>query len=395
MAYINFKEEKFAGNKEIKNRILNNKKIYKTIINNKSNISIQYDSKYSFKTIEGKTLNNSKVKNEQEFLIIRDKYIVCSEFINCKIYNIHFIGCKFIGCNFINCDFGGGGVIFENCVFILQEINHVPSLNVKDNFSTTFKECKMYVKFLSCDISYLLLEDCNIKNTNFELTDMTSAIINRCNLKKIELIDVNMSGFKMLESYIEDLEFNDKYISKVDEKTFFDKIPFKSKTKNEYDGIYKIYETYANIFKQNTLNNNFGEYYYLCKLTQMKGLKGKSKFISLMYFITCGYGERIINAIITSLAIVVVFTILYLLIGIRIDNNTVCYLTGNSLPKTFIQFLKQINESFHLSMSVFGAVGCDFAKPLERAYLLSDVEMSLGIIMTGIGIGTLTRKVVR
>lgn len=395
MAYVNFKEEKYKAVKQIENRVFNNKKINKTIINDKSNINLQYDSKYSFRSFKDRVMNNSKVKNEQEFVIIRDKNILCSEFFNCKVYNMHFISCKIIGCSFINCDFGGGGVTFENCSFILDEINHVPSLNVKDNFSTMFKECKMYVKFLNCDISYMLFEDCYIKNTNFELTDMTSTIINRCDLNKIDLIDVNMSGCKVLDSYIDDLEFNDKYMSKVDEKTFFDKIPFRKKTKSEYDGIYKTYETYADIFKQNTLNNNFGEYYYLCKVTQMKGLKGRSKITSFIYFITCGYGERIMNAIIFSGVIILIFTILYLLFGFKIDGKVIGYAIGKPMPNSFFDFLKDLNEAFHLSVCVFGAVGCDFAKPLKRIYLLSDAEMAFGIIMIGVGIGTLTRKIIR
>ena len=53
--------------------------------------------------------------------------------------------------------------------------------------------------------------------------------------------------------------FEDKFLTKFDEKTFFDKIEPRVKDKQEYEGIYTVYESIADKFKDNTLTSNFGE----------------------------------------------------------------------------------------------------------------------------------------
>lgn len=394
MGYVNFKEERYAALTELYKRKENNKMLYKSIMNNKKMISLDYWEKYSFKVFKKGNINKAKYLNEDNYVKISEKTIVCSQFEEYKISNIHFIGCTFIGCKFINCDFSKG-VIFENCIFILDELNNVPSLNVKDNYSCEFKKCNLYAKFLNCDISYLIIEDSSLKNTNFELTDMTSCIINSCNMKKIELVDDNLSGMKIINTYVEDLEFNDKYLSKLDEKTFFDTIPFKKKNKSEYEGIYKTYETYADIFKANSLNNNFGEYYFLCKKVQRKSLKFLPKMESYIYYITCGYGERVEYSLFTSLAIIIFFSFLYIIFGIEIENKIIQYITGNGIPNSIGEFIRHINYAFTLSIDLFAGIGADIAKPSELSFFISNLEKACGIIMTGVIISTLTRKIIR
>ncbi|WP_346893946.1 pentapeptide repeat-containing protein [Clostridium sp. UBA871] len=396
MPYINFKEEVFKGKEELYKRIENNKKLFSEIKNNKNKISIQQDEKYSFRIIKDRTINNSKTENEGDFLEITDKSIVCTEFIKCKFYNIKFKNCTFMACRFIECDFGGGGVIFENCTMILEEINNVPSLNKKDNLSCSFEKCKLYCKFLSSNITYLIIDECELKDTSFELTDMTSAIIINSYMKRINLMDVDLSGGKIISTYIEDLEFNDKLKSKLDPKTFFDKIQPKKKTKTEYEGIYTVYETIADKYNENNLKNNFGEYYYLCKNMQRKSLKKLlPKTISYIYWFTCGYGERILYPLISSLVLILIFATMYLILGYNSQNQIISYWWSIGLPKNFNEFLSQVNQCINISVEVFTGLGSDNETPIPASFIVANTEMIVGVIMMGVGIGTLTRKLVR
>ena len=70
----------------------------------------------------------------------------------------------------------------------------------------------------------MIFNNCNLKNTNFEVSDMSSVIIINSNLNMIVIIDSDLSGIKIVNTYIEDLEFRDKDKSKLDEKSFIDKI---------------------------------------------------------------------------------------------------------------------------------------------------------------------------
>ena len=396
MAYINFKEEVFKGKEELQKRIENNKKLFSQIKNDKSKISIEPDGKYSFRIIEDRTINNSKTENEGEFLEIADKNIVCTEFIKCKFYNIKFTNCTFIACKFIECDFGGGGVIFENCTMILEEINNVPSLNKRDNLSCTFEKCKLYCKFLNSNITYLIIDECELKDTSFELTDMCNVIIINSYMKKIDLIDVDLSGGKIISTYIEDLEFNDKTKSKLDPKTFFDKIEPKKRTKEEYEGIYTVYATIANKFNENNLKNNFGEYYYLCRNMQRRSLKKVlPKISSYIYWLTCGYGERLLFPLITSLVLMLIFAVMYIVFGYSYEKEITAYWWGVGLPKSFNEFLSQVNQCINISVEVFTGLGSDNETPIPSSFIVANVEMIIGVIMTGVGIGTLTRKLIR
>ncbi len=395
MSYINFKEEVYKAKIQFENRTKNNERLFNQIKKDK-NISSNYipNEKYSFKEFNGSILGGGHPKSEDEFQEISYTDIICTKFINCKFSNIKFKGCKFIGCYFINCDFISGGAVFDECIFIKQESDTTPNLNKEDNFSCEFNECNVYAKFLNCDIGHIIFNKCNLRNTNFELNDMTSGIIFNCDLKKIIIIDTDLSGAKIVNSYIEDLEFRDKYKSKLDEKTFIDKIKLRKKNRDEYEGIYTVYENIADKFKENNLVNNFGEYYFLCRKTQRKVLKPIPRIMSFLGLVTCGYGERPLYAAYFSLFVIFVFSILYLIFGIKVDEQIVRYSFLEN-GHTFREFLRDYNESLNLSVGMFAAVGLNEAQPAPISYMLSNIEMLLGVLMMGIGTGALVKKIVR
>lgn len=396
MAYINFKEEVSAAKDQLVHRRDNNEKLCKQIRKDKNSISIIPDNKYSFRTFEKKVINDEKTKNEENFLEISNENFVCSKFIDCKFYNIKFLNCTFVGCTFLECDFGGGGVIFENCTFVLEELKKVPSLNKKDNLSCSFERCKIYIRILSSNATHLIFDGCDLKDTSFELSDMSYTIIINSEMNKINISDADLSGIKIVNSYIKDIEFTDKLNTKLDEKSFIDKIEPREKTKAEYEGLYMIYQTIADKFAQNNLKNNFGEYYYICKNMQRKSVKKiLPQITSYVYWVTSGYGERIIYPLITSLVLILIFSVLYLVIGVDMEGEIICYMRNIGLPENFRELISQFNWSLNLSVEVFTGLGSDNATPIPISYMLCNFEMILGVIMMGVGIGTLTRKLVR
>lgn len=395
MAYVNFSEENYAAHKELDNRIINNDKVIDKITRDRSLIDYYNETRYNFKLYEDKVFNTTKALSEDEFKEVDSKDIICATFMNCNISNIHFKNCRFIGCRFIECEFGGGGVLFDNCIFYLEGIKEKPSLNVNSNLSCLFERCNMYVRFNNCDLSYGIFKECLLDNSMFSLTNMSSVIINKCDISKIVFRDVNLSSAKILETYIVNLEFDDEYISKVDQKTFFDKIKARKKTKEEYEGIYKSYEEYADIFKANNLDNNFGEYFYQCKVAQRKALRGLSRIFSWIYWVICGYGERIYFFIISSMAIILFFSFLFLLFGINVEDKEIAYIFKNNLPSSIGEFWTQFNHALTISIGLFSAVGVMAAEPCSDMYIIGNAEILIGVIVTGVGIGTLIRKLIR
>lgn len=396
MAYVNFKEEKYKGKIQIEKRKKNNEAITQYILRNKENLKGFYPNlKYSFKKIIDKNIGKEGLLGEDSFQDIIGEDIICTNFIDCTFKNIRFKDCRFIGCVFDGCTFTEGGVIFENCIFIKEDSEKLPSLNRKDNLGCSFYNCNIYSKFINSDISYAIFENSKIMNTNIELTNASNAIIISCELDKVEVVDSDFRGLKVFSSYIVDFTFEDKFLTKFDEKTFFDKVDLRVKDKLEYKGIYTVYENIANKFNDNNLTSNFGEYYYLGKCSERKSLKILPKLGSYLYWLTCGYGERPFFCILSSLVIIIIFSFLYLLTGIDIDGKTVIYTLNHISTLNMGDFMKDFNEAFNLSVGMFAGVGIDNGKPTEIGYMVANLEMLIGIVFMGIGIGALTRKAIR
>lgn len=396
MSYINFKEERFVVNQQLCKRKNNNIKLYKDLIK-KKDLGNNYNpcKVYSYTVFDEDFFGKKGIQDEEDFSIIKNKDIVGTIFTNCKFSNIKFIECKFIGCIFEDCDFDKGGAVFENCTFLKEESNTKPSLNRRDNLSCRFTKCTIYTKFLNCILAFSIFEDCIIKNTDFEQCNMESSIIINCEMDRVTIIDSDLSGLKVVNTYIKDIDFKDKYKSKLDEKSFIDKIPIKYKSKSEYEGIYMCYETIANKFQENTLKNNFGEYYYLCKVIQRKSLKTIPKIQSFVYWATCGYGERPLYSLICSIVLVCIFAILYLFLGVEIDNSVVIYNLNMFQNITFSTLILHLNEALTLSLGMFAGVGTINCDPINKSYIIANIEVLVGVIMMGVGIATITRKIIR
>ena len=397
MSYINFKEENYKLSKQIKNRKENNNNIRTKIIKDHTLVnSYSIFEDYSFKNTKKKFIGCDAILDEENFKLVTGKDFICANFFDCKFQNIKFVDCSFIGCFFKKCSFDGGGVVFENCTFIKEDSIKKPSLNIKDNFSCFFGECKIYAKFKGCTLSYSMFENCTLENTSFETCDMRAVIINNCELYKIEICDCDFQNLKTCKCYIEDFEFNDKYMTTFDSKTFFDKLIVKKGTREEHEGIYMTYQNIADEYKQNNLSNNFGEYYYLGKREEHKTLSFWPKIQSYLYWFSCGYGERPIYSIYSSLFIILIFTFLYLIVGIEIKDQLVQYSNFQTIRFLSLEkFARDLLESFSLSVSAFTGVGGESSVPAFASYILADLEMLIGVIMMGIGIGTLTRKIIR
>ena len=397
MSYINFKEEKAKASNQIKKRKINNENLYNTIIKNKKTLSKYYPSiEYSYKKIIENFIGKKGILGEEDFYEINNKDIICTKFISCRFENIRFKECKFIGCTFEECDFSGGGVVFERCIFIKEDSDKLPSLNRKDNLGCSFYKCKLYIKVLNSDMAYCIFEDSKIYDSSFEQSNMKNTFILNSEINKTEVVDCDFCGLKIIKTYIVDFFFEDKYLTKFDENTFFDKIIPRVKDKQEYEGIYMTYQIYADKFKDNNLNNNFGEYYYCAKSIERKCIDSlTAKINSYILWLTCGYGERPSFCLFSSLFIIVVFGFIYLIIGIDIEGDIIKYSLQNIMNFNLNTFIKHYNEALNLSVGMFGAVGIANSKPTEIGYMISNIEMLLGIIMMGVAIGTLTRKIIR
>ena len=119
------------------------------------------------------------------------------------------------------------------------------------------------------------------------------------------------------------------------------------------------------------------------------------RFGSWIYWAVSGYGERVVHTLISSIIIMNIFAILYLLLGLDIQGFKVAYLFKEGFPGTIKEFIMQYNESLNLSVGTFAGVGTNNCSQTPITYMIANVEIIMGAAMMGIGIGTVTRTLIR
>lgn len=398
MPYVNFKEENYKLVKDFQKRKEDNLSTRKKLDNNKELLSgyKPFNDKFSFKKNKNAIIGKNGPSKEEDFIVFEDESFICAGFYNCKLQNIKFKNCRFIGCRFEKCLFSSGGVVFDNCVFVHRQSFENKNLNKEDNFFSYFYECSLYARFVSCDMSYVVFENTKFKDTNFELSDLSYGILYNCNLEDVKVEDCDFSSFKTYKCYMKDFSFEDKYLTKFDEKTYFDKLFRVKDDRAENEGLYQIYQNIANKYKDNNLNNNFGEYYFLGKREQYRTLDLLPKIGSRINFLACGYGERPLYSVYFGLGLIILFSFLYLIVGIEIDNQLVAYNNINAISNiSFAKFYREFMEALSLSVGMFAGIGVENSIPARASYMIANVEMILGLIVVGVGIGSLTKKVIR
>ena len=369
----------------LKMNYINDNKYNKSEIysDNKEIIDID-EIKYPFTRVENKTIGTKSLNSKHIYQNISNKKIDYNKFIGCNFNNIKFQNCTFFGSIFENCKFDS--VQFLNCNFEGEE--KIIAL-FKEN--CLFESCNFY----KTNMKNTVFENVKFIEVKISLSSFRNSIFNRCFIYSIIFTDCNLKSMKAIRTGINELSFEDEFISKVDETTFIDLLNTNVNDKKQYENSFKIYKSISALFEKNRLFNYAGEYYYLSKCIERKYLKGFEKVKSNIFYYSCGYGERPIFALISSLEIVLIFSIIYMFSGLCINEkiihynlNIFFYLSSKLVYKDFI-------DCFYFSLVTFTTVGYGDIFPIGHSVLFSCVEMLLGVTMVGIWTATLARKITR
>ncbi|MEG0301634.1 hypothetical protein, partial [Cetobacterium sp.] len=100
-------------------------------------------------------------------------------------------------------------------------------------------------------------------------------------------------------------------------------------------------------------------------------------------------------ALFSGLAIIFIFSIIYLFTGVEIGGENLKYTITTLDTISISKLISDLNETISLSVGTFGGLGCINCTPIENSYIITNIEIIIGVVMMGLGIGTLTRKIVR
>lgn len=318
----------------------------------------------------GRFCNDDYYFYEEKEMINIDGYALVK---NKVFYNIQFDSNKFDKFRFEGCS-------FKDCVFKNGSFDNVV--------------------FYKCDFEYGVFKSFIFESLTFEQCKLKGTVFLECSFRHFSICDCDCRSFKLASCEVFNFEFNDSLITKFDEDTFFDEaIRFDNLDRSNkisfYEDSCRFYKTLAYKFQQNNLLNLYGEYYYLSKVMEKETLKGLTKLKSSALWLICGYGERPTYALITSLEIIFIFTVLYMIFGLRYGNDVISYKEIFLEAKSFNFAFNDFITAFHFSIVTFTTVGYGDVTPIGYSILLSGIEMFLGVTMVGLWTATLARKISR
>lgn len=340
--------------------------------------------KHPFTYIENKTIGTKTLNSKNIYKSIHNKNIDYNKFIDCNFNNIKFENCTFFGNIFENCKFNN--VYFSHCNFEDEE-----KIIAYFNDKCIFENCIFY----KTNMRNMVFELTKFTEIRISLSSLRNSIFKECIIDEMVFCDCDLKSMKTINTDINILSFEDEFESKVDENTFIDLLKLDKKNKTSYKNIFKAYKSISAVFEKNRLFNHSGEYYYLAKCAERKSLKGFEKLKSNIFYYTCGYGERPTFALISSLEIVLIFSIIYMFSGLCINERIIHYNLNiiSYLPRKlmYMDFI----DCFYFSLVTFTTVGYGDIFPIGYSILFSCVEMLLGVTMVGVWTATLARKITR
>lgn len=324
-----------------------------------------------------------------EYLKISGICFYYCDFSMCGYSNISFENCSFVGCNFSECYTLGFAVVYDHCSFT----SRIQGESNIDDAPCTFSGCELSAKFVDSDVSMGVFEKSHFYFSNFNKVDLRDAIFIDCSLDTTKMGDCDLRNTKILNAKFTEFYIEDSMTrTKVSKHTFLGLINFDKKENREVRFAADVYSQFSELFENNKFMDSSGEYFYLYKKTERLNMKGIANFKSFIGMITCGYGERPFFSLISSMFLVLTCGTLYMFFGVNFNNEVISFhpTMGHLFPP-----LDQLVIWYHFSLVTFSTVGYGNVVPVGGSLIVSAFEMVLGIIMVGIWVSTLVRKMVR
>jgi len=346
-------------------------------------------SEYKFSRFNDLVIGCDNVDDKKKQEIVNDTVFYYCNFSMCGFSNLCFQNCVFVGCNFTECYTLGFAVIFDNCRFM----NLVLGESNIDDAPCMFTGCELSSRFVNSDLTMAVFDKSHFYFSQFKKTTLKDTIFLDSAFDTVHMSDMDMRNTKILnpkfiEFFIEDTDKKTKF-SKY---TYLDRIQMNHKEEREVRFAADVYSQFSELFEHNKLMDLNGEYFYLTKVTEKINLKGIAKFKSFLGQATCGYGERPSFSLLTALLLILTCGTLYMIFGVNINNEVISFwpTAQNPFPP-----LDQLIIWYHFSLVTFSTVGYGNVVPVGGSLIVSAFEMVLGVIMVGIWVSTLVRKMVR
>lgn len=407
--------------KEVLKKIKDKSNIIQNVMGSKYSILDVSLEAHEFKDRFFNNLGECSYSND---MVIKKKLYLEIE-IPTSIQNTTFYGCIFEKCKFDEVVFLN--VIFEKCIFL--EVND-PSLFRINNLESSIGDGLIIIdSIFQNSLWSICASNTTIYNNyfvnaglvNFKISnsDFRENTFYKCSFSNSKISDSNMFDTIFVENNISDIIFDKVkiyyntyfgisrhlyYLSNSKNMIFnyifnnyvehdYYRLSGMNKKKKSYQYYYlaqmNYYKSISLLYKNRNSLTHSGDYNYYRRKSEMFGRNGvKQKFTSFIAWLTCGFGERPSYAIKNSLVIIFLFSIIYTQTGIIVDGKL-------RMVNNLVSIKDIILDTTLFSFTTFVSLGYGYMSPFGVSKIMSIIEMILGVLLIGLWIASLTKKILK
>ncbi len=359
-----------------------------------------------------------------DYLVIKDEYFENVDLTD-SIENTVFYNCVFKQCSFgLN---NLSNTKFIDCVFVkINNCDSVKSYKIPKVISkcveisgSLFIDSLISFEFSESVINGCLVIRSGLISFSVSNSEFTDNYLFECDYSNTIFKDANICDTVMINNGLSDIKFDDVklyyntylglskhlYLHQIDCMDSISDYTFRDFLKHDY---YKLtgnqrmvkyqnyylaqmgyYKSLSGIYQQRNSLTHSGDYNYYRRKSEMFGRSSiRLKFSSFIAWITCGFGERPMYSITNSIIIIIIFAAIYTQTGIIVSDQV---LVADGLNNAY----GIIIDTLLFSFTTFVSLGYGYMSPIGASKVVSIVEMVLGVLLIGLWIASLTKKMLK
>ena len=302
-------------------------------------------------------------------------------FLNLEIACWEFNHCIFERTKFEKCYLDGTGFLwstFKNCRFVESSLRRgsVPLLgwSTPGGGQTRLLEVTMkYVIFSRCDMTEAYIRSSELEQVEFQACVMSGCDFLNCRLRGLFIDQCVLNATRFQNTYFWLCDISNSSVNKETQ--------FNLSEDHTTDDFYKIYNQVYKLYKAQGLDDISIEYLFLSKeFERLSSTTWSHKLWLWILQYSCGYGERPVRVVITSVVLIIVFAIIHGFNGLNFPG----------VVKSFS--FEYVTKCLYYSSVTFTTLGDGEVTVDALGMLLNSFEAAFGMLLTAIGTASFYKK---
>ncbi len=242
------------------------------------------------------------------------------------------------------------------------------------------------------DLFHANLKNARLINVNLQDTSLSRANLQGASLQFANLKDANLLGANMRRAKIDHVLWGER-IRQENQAKEAEQASEPEKTEELYKQAEEIYRSLRRFTRDQGLYDLSGEWRYKELVMRRRQLPKLSfrRFLSKIFDLLCGYGEKPLRVIIFSILAIVACALVYFALGISHSGTVVAFDVQAANSGNLIGFAKAV----YFSVVTFTTLGYGDFVPIGLARLVSALEAFTGAFTIALFVVVFVRKMTR